>query len=70
MRLCDDPLSLTPEERLREVARLLAAGVLRLRAHPARAAGLAEHPGPENTAKTERDCLEVPGETVLSVQNG
>jgi hypothetical protein len=65
-----DPSDLTPHDRLREVARLLAAGVLRLRAHPARAAGLTEHPGPEKPAKTERDCLEVPGETVLSVQNG
>ena len=32
MRPFDDPSSLTPDERLSEVARILAAGVLRLHA--------------------------------------
>jgi hypothetical protein len=35
MRLNDDPTSFTANERLREVASFLAAGVLRLRASAA-----------------------------------
>lgn len=65
-----DPSLLTPQDRLREVARLLAAGVLRLLDRPARAATLAGQPAPENLAEETRDCLELPGETVLSVQDG
>lgn len=65
-----DPSVLTPQDRLREVARLLAAGVLRLLDRPAQAATLAEQPGPENLSEVPQDCLELPGETVLSVQDG
>lgn len=65
-----DPSVLTPHDRLREVARLLAAGVLRLLDRPAQTATLAEHPAPENLDELPRDCLELPGETVLSVQDG
>jgi hypothetical protein len=65
-----DPSDLTPHDRLSEVARLLAAGVLRLLDRPAQAATLAEQPAPENLDEVTRDCLELPGETVLSVQDG
>ncbi|MFN4261609.1 MAG: hypothetical protein ACK4RK_20180 [Gemmataceae bacterium] len=66
----DDSLPLSPEERLRAVARLLAAGVLRLLDRPAQSAALAGQPAPENLDEVTRDCLELPGETVLSVQDG
>jgi hypothetical protein len=52
------------------VARLLAAGVLRLLDRPAQSATFAEQPAPENLDEETRDCLELPGETVLSVQDG
>jgi hypothetical protein len=65
-----DPSLLTPQYRLREVSRLLAAGVLRLLDRPAQAATLAGQPAPENLDEVTRDCLELPGETVLSVQDG
>jgi hypothetical protein len=65
-----DPSLLTPQDRLREVSRLLAAGVLRLLDRPAQAATLAGQPAPENLDEVTRDCLELPGETVLSVQDG
>jgi len=64
-----DTSVLTPHDRLREVARLLAAGVLRLLEWPAQAATLAGQPASENLDEVTRDCLELPGETVLSVQD-
>ncbi len=68
MRPFDDPASLTPAERFQEIARLLAVGVLRLRA--ATAAGAAGQPGPKNLAETGHRCLEVSANTVLSVHTG
>jgi hypothetical protein len=65
MRPHVDPLFLTPEDRLREIAALLAVGLLRLQSRPA-----AEHPGPEKPPKSSPNCLELPGETVLSVHMG
>jgi hypothetical protein len=44
--------------------------VLRLLDRPAQAATLAGQPAPENLDEVTRDCLELPGETVLSVQDG
>ncbi len=61
MRPIDDPSSLTPDERFTEVARILAAGILRLYTR----AALSENP-PESGSSG----LEVPDETVLSVHNG
>lgn len=68
MRPFDDPASLTPAERFQEIARVLALGVLRLRA--ATAAGAAGQPGLKNLAETGNSCLEVPANTVLSVHTG
>lgn len=65
-----DPSILTPHDRLREVARLLATGVLRVLDRPAQAATLTDQPAPENLDGETRDCLELPGETVLSVRDG
>lgn len=66
MRPHDDPAAMTPDERLRELASILAAGVLRLRSR----AALPADPGPENLPESGQDCLEVPAETVLSVHTG
>ena len=70
MRLIDDPSSLTPDERLTEVASILAAGILRLHTRAALPEDVAEHSAPENPADSGSPGLEVPGETVLSVHSG
>ena len=49
---------------------ILAAGILRLRARAALPADPNEHPGPNNSPESGRDCLEVPQRTVLSVHTG
>ena len=67
MRPIDDPSFLTPDERLSEVASILAAGVLRLRAS---AALPGDDPNPEIPPDSWPTCLEVPAETVLSVHTG
>jgi hypothetical protein len=70
MRPSDDSIPLTPDERLAEVASILAAGVLRLHTRMALspdAAGLSARKSP---AKSAAPGLEVPDETVLSVHNG
>lgn len=66
MRPFDDPDHLTSEDRFHEIARVLAAGVLRLRDR----ADPAGHPGPKNPSESGHSCLELPGETVLSVHTG
>ncbi|HEV7280503.1 MAG TPA: hypothetical protein VGN57_09870 [Pirellulaceae bacterium] len=68
MRSADDPASLSPDERLAELADILAAGVLRLR-----------HQALPDVPTTPPECsggvvtspprpLEVVSETVLSVR--
>lgn len=63
---CADAARLPPDERLREMASILAAGVLRLRQ---RAALPAEN-DLEKPARIPPDGLEVPAETRLSVRVG
>jgi hypothetical protein len=46
MRTHRDPASMSAEERFAELARMLAAGLLRLRPFP-RCPARGEHPGPE-----------------------
>jgi hypothetical protein len=70
MHLCDDSTPLTSDERLREVARILAVCVLRLGARAALPIAADEHSGPKNLAESVPAGLEVPGETVLSVHCG
>lgn len=69
MRPLYDPSELSPEQRCRELAGILATGVLRLRKRRL----LAGQPA-ETTRKTSVESaaerLEVSGETVLSVQSG
>jgi hypothetical protein len=66
----DDPTALTPQQRCRALAALLARGLLRLherRLFPATPAG---PPGPENPPESVANCLELPAKTVLSVHTG
>lgn len=69
MRPFDDSL-LTPDERRSEVASILAAGVLRLRAWKQRAANATTDNSQDNLLDSASSCLEVPAETVLTVHNG
>lgn len=69
MRPIDDPSRLTPDERLSEVAGILAAGILRLRARAALPDKPGDSDGPENPGERGVSCLEVPEETVLSVNH-
>jgi hypothetical protein len=70
MRPETDPARMTADQRLREVAAILAAGLLRLRARSALPTDPGQVPGPENLPETGPDRLEVPAETVLSVHTG
>lgn len=66
MTNCADTARLSPDERLREAAAILAAGVLRLRQR----AALPPEKAPEIAAGSSPDGLEVPAETRLSVRVG
>lgn len=70
MRPDADPAFLTAAERFRELAGILATGLLRLRDRAALAAVPGEHPAPENLSKTGNSCLELSEKTVLSVHGG
>jgi hypothetical protein len=66
----DDAGMPTDDERLREIAALLAAGLLRLRCRAALIPGPAVAPGPKNPPDSSLNCLEVSGEVRLSVHAG
>jgi hypothetical protein len=63
---CADAALLSADERLREVASILAAGVLRLRQR----AALPTDDAQTKSTKSSAAGLEVPDETVLSVHTG
>jgi hypothetical protein len=65
MRHCDDPAELSPEQRRRELADILAQGVLRLRQRRRRTGE-----PPTTAPNSSAGRLEVSGETVLSVHTG
>lgn len=65
----EDPSELTPQQRRREIAEILAAGVLRLRKLRMLAPGQSSSP-PKTVADSSTDRLEVSDETVLSVRSG
>ena len=69
MRPHDHPTPLAPDEQLRELARVLAAGLLRLR-RPLRPADSGPHPGPKNPPDSSPNPLELSGETRLSGHTG
>jgi hypothetical protein len=60
----------THDDRVREAAAMLAAGLLRLGARAALATGSGEHCAPEYPSESSPTCLELPAETVLSVPAG
>jgi hypothetical protein len=66
MSNCADAARLSPDERFREVAAILAAGVLRLRHMSVLSAEKTEN----NLAKVPPNGLEVPTEMRLSVSGG
>lgn len=66
MRLNDDPASMNSDERIREVARILADGVLRLHARNA----LTPDPNFNNLPNSSLNGLEDCVETGLSVHLG
>ena len=70
MRPCADSLSLTPDERFHEVARILAAGVRRLRCRAVVPADPGQHPDPGIPADSSRDCLALSAQPRLSVHGG
>jgi hypothetical protein len=70
MRPRADSLDLTPDERFREVARILAVGVRRLRNQPQVAVRPDLHLDSQNPADSSRDCLELPAHPRLSVHGG
>jgi hypothetical protein len=67
MRQLDDASDLSLEQLRLEIARILAAGVLRLRKRRTLAAGADV---PKNSQNSSAERLEVPGDTVLSVTHG
>lgn len=66
----DDPAPMAAEERARALARLLAAGIMRLRSSMARHVDSTEHPDAERARESSRNSLELPADTVLSVHTG
>jgi hypothetical protein len=69
-RLDESNAVLTAAQRCREVAGILAAGVLRLRSRAALPAVSRPCSDPENLLDSVPNCLEVSAETVLSVHTG
>jgi hypothetical protein len=68
-RTTDEGGNLTDDQRFREIARILAGGVLRLRARVALPPAVPP-PVPQILPESGPNCLEVPPETVLSVHTG
>ena len=62
-----DPAFLTPDERFREIAAILAAGVRRVRDRSI--LGIAG-PIPENSSEASKKPLEIGGKVPLTVQRG
>ena len=70
MRSYDDPATMSADERLCEVAAILAAGILRLRSRAALPADPGSPSYAANSPNSSQDCLEVSPATVLSVHTG
>ena len=70
MRPFDDSYIMTPDERRAAIAKILAAGILRLHTRAALTPASASSLDAENTENPGSPRLEVPDETVLSVHNG
>jgi len=70
MRPFDDSFSMTPDQRRAAIARILAAGIHRLHTRAALSLASESSPATEKAGNSGYPGLEVPDETVLSVQNG
>ena len=70
MRPFDDSVSMTPDEHRAAIAKILAAGILRLHTRAALPSASAPSSDAENTENPDSPRLEVPDDTVLSVHNG
>jgi hypothetical protein len=68
MRPHDDTASLTPAEQLRQLARVLAAGLLRLRRPVPSTVG--QPLGPKNLPNSSENPLELPEDLRLSGHTG
>lgn len=66
MSNCDDAARLSPDTRLREIAAIMAAGILRQRQR----AALPGENSRKNLVESSADGLEVPAKTRLSVRVG
>ena len=62
-----DPAAMTTDERRREVAAILARGVLRLRQSTENAPGSRPSRTPKNTSKSGREALDEGPRTILHV---
>lgn len=62
-----DPADMTPDQRRREVASILARGVLRLRQSTENAPGSRPSRTPKNTSKSGREALDEGARTSLHV---
>lgn len=56
--MLDDPAAMTPSQRRREIAAILARGVLRLRQCGKTSVGSGESRTPEKASESGRNCLE------------
>jgi hypothetical protein len=68
--LDDEPEQLSPDERLREIAAVFAAGFLRLRDRPDPDPVSAPPAAPEKPSDSGPDCLEGSADTSVTVQAG
>jgi hypothetical protein len=70
MHPADPSELLSPHQRRRDLAAILAAGLFRLGPQAAESASSPPPTISQNSPEFQRDCLEVRGETRLSVPNG
>lgn len=70
MHVHDDLAHSEPSARLRELASVLAAGILRLRSRAALPGVRDQVVETKKSQEFSQDCLEVLAETVLSVHGG
>ena len=66
----DEAAHLTADERLRAIAGIFAAGVLRLHSRVALPTTPAQLRGPQKLSESAPNCLDVPREARLSVHPG
>ena len=68
--MLEDPAEITPDQRRREIAAILARGVLRLRQCAQDSAISGESRTPEKASESGRDCLDEGAKTSPHVPAG